>query len=329
MRRLVLGTLVLALATRTGIGHAETAEPDGEETRTDRGVDFDWFPGASTAIARATSASRDTPCFGYALTPYTVVTVGGDLAFFSLRFSGMSLRLGLWGMFELESSEPLDVSEDGFAGLFPMANIALWRGLNGLSLALSFDDAAERWRPGSAIEVALSYRHESEHYTGSGPDVPEEWSDVPHIGDYLMPEVALRVPFDPVALEFRVQLKVFMPGDEGSSYIVGPGIDAIVRWRIADWVHLFSSCFFEYMFGGELDRESGTLDVPDNYLFRNLTGFVFPGRVADFQLFTSISVGHGKGLLATRESFLWGGGFRIVFPSMSGRPRSTRPGPSA
>jgi hypothetical protein len=53
--------------------------------------------------------------------------------------------------------------------------------------------------------------------------------------------------------------------------------------------------------------------VPDHYLLRNLTGLIFPGKYGEIQLFTSLSVGHGKGLQVYQEELLWGGGIRIAF----------------
>ncbi len=306
---------------------AEEREGPGELGEVEGGngsTEFRLFPGAATAISRGLSASRDTPSFAWAMTPYTVVTVGGDLAIFSVAGRGLTFRLGLWGALELESSQPFSFSESGFSGLFPMTDVALWRGLNGLSLSLSFDERMSRWRERSALEVVLSYRHESEHYSGGGgePEIP--WRGVPHIGDFLMPEVAVRLPVGPVDFDLRLQLKVFFPRGNGFSYLVGPGLDAVVRWRMTSWGHLFTSLFFEYLVGGELEEETGTRQVPDNYLVRNLTGIVFPGRIADLSIFLSLALGHGKGLLAFNESFRFGGGFRIIVPSMAGRPRSRR-----
>jgi hypothetical protein len=75
----------------------------------------------------------------------------------------------------------------------------------------------------------------------------------------------------------------------------------------------FPSLFGEYLVGHRLQYLGEPLVVPDNYLLRNLTGVIFPGPAGDLQLFTSLSVGHGKGLHVLRKEFLWGGGVRVAF----------------
>ena len=74
-----------------------------------------------------------------------------------------------------------------------------------------------------------------------------------------------------------------------------------------------SSTFAEYVVGATIDVDGERARVPDNYLVRNLTGVIFPGRFGDIQVFTSVSVGHGKGLRVFEEELLWGGGMRLAF----------------
>ena len=44
---------------------------------------------------------------------------------------------------------------------------------------------------------------------------------------------------------------------------------------------------------------------------RGLVGLVFPGEVADVQIFAALAQGHGKGLLSSEEYFRFGWGIRI------------------
>lgn len=282
-------------------GNAED-EPD-EQPR----VRFVLMSGSARAIPQGLSASRDAAAFSILITPYTVIAAGGDLSILTFHFRKVSLRLGLYGSIELESSVPYNIAEDGLIGVFPVANTALWRGLNGGSVGLSFDEWARRRSSRAALEIVLSFRHESEHFSGPGDGEPR-WLEVPHIGDFLMPEVAVRLPVGPVDFELRLQLKAFLH----TRYIVGPGVDAIIRWRAHRRVHPFLSTFFEYLIGGE--RQDGT-DVWDVYLLRAHLGVSFPGRVGDVQLFLSLAQGHGKGVNAALESFRFGGGLRMVLPS--------------
>jgi len=195
-----------------------------------------------------------------------------------------------------------------------MADVGLWRGVLGFSTGVSLDDLAKRWLgPRGQLEAVLSYRHESEHFTGPRDPDDRTFDDIPIIGDFLMPDFAARFPVGPVDLEVRLQLKLFFPSGGFQQYIVGPGVDLIARWQLTDWVQPFVSVFGEYLWGNEEPYEGRTVDIPDNYLVRGLLGVVFPGRLGDVQLFTSLAVGHGKGLLVFREEFLWGWGVRLAF----------------
>jgi hypothetical protein len=179
---------------------------------------------------------------------------------------------------------------------------------------VSFDELAERWLgPRGALEVVLSHRHESEHFTGPRDPNDRTFDDIPIIGDFLMPDFAARFPAGPVDLEVRLQFKFFVSSGGYKQYIFGPGMDLIARWRLTDWIHPFISLFGEYLLGGVEEWEGRTVDIPDNHLVRGLIGVVFPGRLGDVQLFTSLAVGHGKGLLVFREEFLWGWGIRLAF----------------
>jgi hypothetical protein len=280
-------------------------------------------PGASQKISHKNSASRDTASSGYQLTPYTVLTAGIDVALVGADFGDVSLRFGFFGMLELESGRAIDLRDD--AGkpkniLLPSAGSDYWRGVKGFQTSIAFDEAGEKlFGKRGLLEATLGLRHESEHYTGSNEgDGGQDFSDVPHIGDFMLQDFAARIPSGPVDFEFRLQQKWFIPVDAGAAngnlrlYTIGPGFDAIVRWRLLKWLHPFSSTFGEYLIGNQIRHEGKIVRVPDNYLLRNLTGVAFVGPMGEVQVFTSVSVGHGKGLRVFDEELLWGGGVRIA-----------------
>jgi len=268
--------------------------------------------GPAREISHSSSASRDTFALGLIFAPRPVLSGGGDLAFFSLRAAGLTFRLGFQGMLELESKNKLDKNTQALVG-----DIHFWRGVYGLSLATSLDRLAERWLgKGSALEATLSYRHESEHYTGSnngGEGI--DYSDRPHIGDFIMLDVALRYRLGKIDLIARLQHKFFLP--KRSAYLQGGGADLILRWRLTHWIHPFISLFGEYVFGAVVhDHELGgglPVRVPDHYLFRALVGGILPSKAGDLYLFVSTDVGHRKGLAVFTEEFAFTVGVRAVF----------------
>jgi hypothetical protein len=278
---------------------------------------IELLPGASQEISHKMSASRDTALPAYQLTPYSVFTAGIDAGLVGVDWGWISARVGFIGMIELESDRPYDAKQDGANVLLPSAGIHYWRGMQGIQASVALDEAGEKlFGEGGLLELTLGLRHESEHYTGSNDGgAGSDYSDVPHIGDFFLQDVAARIPTGRLDFELRLQNKLFLPaggGDQLRLYRVGPGFDAIVRWRLTSWVHPFSSTFGEYLWGNGIEHEGERLRVPDNHLLRNLTGLIFPGRFGEVQVFTSVSVGHGKGLQVFKEELLWGGGVRIA-----------------
>lgn len=266
------------------------------------------LPGSSHSISHSTSASRDTGLLAYQVLPRVVLTTGGDFAWLGLNIAGMEWRAGLFGMFEVQTV-------DGQPGNFLSVPRGpyLWRGLLGYSLAVSFERLAERWFGDQAkLEAAIAFRHESEHYTGSEPMFVE----VPNIGDFFMPEVAIQRAFGPLELTGRLQAKLFLPD---RAYRIGPGADLILRWRALDWLHPLLAIFGEYLWartGAEFDPP---VRLADNYLLRGLAGVVFPGVTADLQLVLALSKGHDKGLLAHHDEFRIGWAIRIAMFKPSAR----------
>jgi hypothetical protein len=267
------------------------------------------MPGAARAISHGLSASRDTALLGLAFTPYSVLTAGADLGLVELQLASATVRFGFFGLIELESDRPFSGHPADF---IPRENSAFWRAQGGYSVALALDGLAHRvLGERGALEATLSLRHESEHFTGStGGDAPK-YEDYPHIGNFLMADVAVRLPAGNLDVELRVQCKWFPGGDQ--SYTVGPGVDAIVRWHLLPRLEPFSSTFAEYLVGADRVWPDGRRGVPDDRLVRNLTGVILPGRFGDVQIFNSIELGDGKGLNVYKNELRWGGGVRLAF----------------
>lgn len=268
------------------------------------------LPGASREISHAMSASRDTALMGWALTPYSVLTAGADVGILKLNESPVAIRLGFFGMLELESDRPFAGNPQG--DFIPRENSAYWRAVGGYSGAVAFERFAKRHLgQRGAFEMTLSLRHESEHFTGSTSGDPPRFQEYPHIGNLILYDIAVRVPMGRFDFELRLQSKVFL-GQR--NYVVGPGGDVIVRWHLSKWLEPFSSTFAEYLVGKVNTFDDGrTGRVPDDSMVRNLTGFIFPGRVGDIQIFNAIEVGNGKGLNVYKRELRWGGGIRLAF----------------
>src|SRR5439155_15794355 len=98
------------------------------------------FLGPAREISHSSSASRDTAALSLLALPHRVLTGGGDFGIFHLRAGGVSLRLGVFAMIELES----EGETNGFNG-FPVADIRFWRGQWGYSIAVSLDELAYGW----------------------------------------------------------------------------------------------------------------------------------------------------------------------------------------
>jgi hypothetical protein len=238
------------------------------------------------------------------LFPRPVLAGGGDFSVFGLRAVGVSWRLGFFGMLELES----DAETADFTGT-PQGDIRYWRGLYGYSISSSLDRLAEEWLgEGSALELTLSFRHESEHYTGSNDgDEGTDYSDTAHIGNFWMPDLAVRWRVGSVLLIARYQHKIFMAD---GCYTHGPGADLTVRWHLWDYVHPYLSVFGEYLFGAD---RADVGRIPDNYLVRGHMGLIVPSAYGDLYVFLSADVGHRKGLAVYTEETTLGGGVQVAF----------------
>jgi hypothetical protein len=266
-------------------------------------------PGESRVISHATSASRDTGLLSYQVLPRVVLSTGGDFALLGFRFCGLELRAGMFGLIEVETKEAQPASFMNVPG-----GTYLWRGLLGYSLALSLGDLGERLLGDRGqMELAVSFRHESEHYTGSREGGEPLFPEVPNVGDFVMPDLALRKALGPLDVELRFQVKAFLPTTDRYAYSAGPGGDLVVRWRALSLMHPFLSVFAERMIGREVGTGDARRRIPDDYTVRGLLGLIVPGEAADLMLYAAGSVGNGKGLLAFLSYREIGWGIRVAF----------------
>lgn len=304
MRRAATHLLtVLALAGSASAARAQTPpEASTRQVTADGARELGFAAlGPAREISHSSSASRDTALVSVVFVPRVVRAAGADFAIVSYTHDDFTARLGVFGMLELFGEGRTDSALP-----FPTGDVGLWRGLFGYSLAWSFDSLARTWcGERCAVEAALSFRHESEHHTASN-DGPTDarYVGYPHIGDFLMPDVAMRLPLGDFDLTLRLQAKLWTSRDAQTPYRFGPGGDVVLRWRAHPAVHPFSSTFAERYFA------SG---APNAYFIRNLTGVIFPSRYGDISLHLVSEVGHGKGFMVLREEASLGVGMRFSF----------------
>jgi hypothetical protein len=269
-------------------------------------------PGNARAISHALSASRDNATPGYDFTPRQVQRGGLDFAFLGYKFPRHTLRLGFFGLMEIQSDE-----ENPEPWLLGRQNVSIWRGVWGFSSALSFDSFAQKhWGERANVEFAVDVRHESSHCTYGWM---WDYEDVPDVGNFIMPEIAVRYPWQRFDIDLRYQYKHFFEVIETAgfeqcdeAYRSGIGGDFVVRYHSDRRLDPFASTFYEYAWGNRTQRYvSVYVPTPDFYLFRQLAGVIIKGKAANLHLYTSWSIGHDKGLLAFHEDRLWGWGIRI------------------
>lgn len=267
-------------------------------SRENKNVEFTVLPGNSHSISNTLSASRDTACMGYKVLPRVATTFGSDFAFFGIMFKDFELRAGMFGMLELET-----LTKQPWNFLTVPEGPYLWRGILGYSTVFSLHRLADKmFGIGGGFEIGLLFRHESEHYTAPF-EIEGSIIEVlpPNIGDCIITDIGIRIPVKRLELDFRLQNKFFFPSSE---YSFGPGIDIILRFKILRYMHLFSSIFSEYLF--RKDRNGR-----ENYYLGNITGIVFPGKIAELQIFSIFSTGYGKGLLSYIKENSIGWGIRV------------------
>lgn len=267
---------------------------------------FTWLPGDARVISHASSASRDTAVLEGILYPRISVTFGTEFGFFRYRAGPVSLRPGLFALFNLESRTK---AKHFFPA--PGGDSDLWRGTLGYQLACSFDRFAERYLgERGALELTAGYFHESEHHSarngrlmeGEGPDHPE-LRGLPQMNNFLIGDLAARTTYHKIEFVARVQGRLFVNGEatQREPFTWGLGGDVIVRARHLAWVQPFSATFGEIL-KSPVMRDANTI--------RTLLGVAFPGVWGELSLYLSLTSGAGKGLLIPVHDTDFGGGLR-------------------
>ena len=277
--------------------------------RADSGADAEatlaWM--AARAISTSRSASRDAPGFGLTMAPRGVRTAAGEFGFVAFRGGGLTIRPGFYGLIELEGDE-----QPGFT-IWPSQQIHFWRGAYAVQAAVALDALGRRLCERCALEATVSFRHESEHYTGDnggGPGI--DYADRPAFGDALVLDAAAARRRGTWLLLARLQNSFFLPNR--SSYSFGPALDLHVRYAAWRGFHPFVSGYAEYLFGAT----TRSFAYPGAYLMRGLLGIAIPTAVGDFMVFGSGDVGHRKGLAAYTEEATLGLGVRLAFGPLPG-----------
>ena len=312
MSKALLAKLLLAaslLCVGAGSVAGQTAEPASAAPSTSAAAvagRLTFLPGDARAISRASSASRDTALLEGVLYPRISVTFGTEFGLLLYRAGPVSIRPGLFALFNLESRSKAK-------HLFPApgGDSDLWRGILGYELTCSFDELASRYLGSrGGLELALGYYHESEHHSasngvlpeGSPPDHPE-LRGLPQMNNYTMLDAAVRTSWQKIELLGRLQGKLFLngPATYREPFRYGVGGDIVVRSRHLENVQPFWSNFAEIL-SSPLSRDANT--------FRSLLGLAFPGFIGELSVYLALTVGAGKGLLIPVHDTDLGAGLR-------------------
>ncbi|MGC4094515.1 MAG: hypothetical protein QM756_42695 [Polyangiaceae bacterium] len=279
------GCWVSALASALPASAQEAAPP------------VEWLSPARE-ISRGWSASRDTPAFELAIFPRPIQRAGADLALVTVRRPSFTLRSGFAGFIELTT----EAETSGFhSGPWPGGGGPIyWRGSFGFFAALTPVEWGRRLCARCRTEATLTYRHESQHYTGSNAgDAGIDMSARPYVGDDFILDFGFAESVGEWYFAERAILLVFLP--ERSSYAGGLGVDLHARWLGPRWSQPFLSLYGEYLFGDDLHGRA----FPDVYRLRALLGVALPSSMGDVSLFLSGDVGNRYGLeILTREATL-------------------------
>jgi hypothetical protein len=198
--------------------------------------------GYARAIPTAWSASRDTPRLEMTPFPRPVAAAGGELALVTLAEGSRVWRLDVSGLLELDNlSRTTGVNSGPFAG--SLGRI-LWRGGYSYTLAVQLDALGRLICSRCSAELALGYRHESDHATASNyAGDSTDFSTEPYVGDDVIADAALAQRWRDWYLSQRLVGMWFLP--DRSSYSAGAAVDLharLTRWRA---VHPFLSAYAE------------------------------------------------------------------------------------
>jgi hypothetical protein len=266
---------------------------------------FEWL-GAPRSVSRAWSASKDTPALELTIAPRPGYKGGGDLALATARQPSFIVRNGFAGFIALEYDGETDRFHDG---PWPGARSGriLWRGAYSFFSAVTPRELGPLLCRTCVFEVALSYRHESQHYTGSNAgDNGEDVSAQPYVGDDVVLDVALSHQRGAWYFAERVVGLGFLP--DRSSYAAGVGADLHARWRVLPTVHVFASLYGEYLVGDELLGRR----YPNSRRASGLFGAALPSELGDILVFLTGDLGNRYGVrILTKEASV-GFGVRLT-----------------
>ncbi len=271
---------------------------------------FSWL-GDARGISRAWSASRDTPTMNLTWTPRLGYVAGGEFALLTWRPPSWTLRTGFAGLIEVER----DVDVDGVAdGPWPSGDgRLLWRGSYAVYAASAFDTLAKRMCATCLFELALQYRHESQHYTASNAGDPgEDVRDEPYVGDDLIFDGALSERAGDWYFAQRAYALWYLP--DRSSYSAGAAFDLYARFTRWQLAQPFLSLYGEYRFGTELHGR----DFPDAHRLRALFGIALPSTLGDVMVYGFADTGNRYGIRGLTNEATLGFGVRLALGSQPG-----------
>ena len=312
----LLATTILAISAGAWAGDAAVRSPladDPPDVPSTAVPGLAWprltWLGYPRRVPRAWSASRDTPAMNMIVFPRPADMAGGDFSLFTLQFNRWSLRSGFAGFIELE----VDARTSGSnAGGLPSGNgKILWRGSYAYFAAFSLDALARSMCQGCAIELALQYRHESQHYTGSnaGNGGEEDATPEPYVGDDLIFDLASLQRAGNWLFAERAIGMWFLP--DRSSYSAGVGLDLHARYVHFARVQPFISGYAEQLWGDMLQGRQ----FPDAYRVRALVGIALVSALGEIMIYGAGDVVNRYGIRGLTEEATLGLGVRLALAS--------------
>ena len=262
--------------------------------------------GYARGIPNAWSASRDTPRMEMAPYPRPVTTAGGEFALLTLAEGSRRWRLGFAGFIEHDNTGRTNTANSGPLAASNKGRM-LWRGSYAYYLAVQLDALGRRICGLCTAEVALSYRHESEHATASNSGgESEDYTTQPYVGDDVIVDAALAQWFGHWYLQQRLVGMWFVPGQSSYSWASAADVHVrLTRWRA---LHPFFSGYAEHRSG----TTSRSLEYPDAYRLRAMLGVSFPSNLGDVMVFGFGDVGNNYGVQANTVEATLGCGVRLA-----------------
>ena len=238
--------------------------------------------------------------------PRPVTTAGAELALLSLAEGTRIRRLGFGGLIEHDNTGRTNTANSGPLAA-SNAGRMLWRGAYTYTVAVQMDALGRRICAVCTAELALTYRHESEHATASNAgDESEDYTAQPYVGDDVIADGALAEWVGDWYVQQRLVGMWFLPGRSSYAWAAAADVHVrLTRWRS---LHPFLSGYGEYRVGTTLHA----LDYPDAYRLRALLGVSFPSSLGDLMAFGFGDVGNAYGLQGNTVEATLGFGIRLA-----------------